>query len=63
VPGQPAVVGPGGQPLPDGPDGERGLGKMMLGAAGGGMLGHQVGHGGLGAIGGAIAANLLGGDK
>lgn len=38
---------------------------MAMGAMGGGLLGHQVGgHGGLGAIGGAIAAQMLGGgDK
>jgi hypothetical protein len=37
---------------------------MAIGAMGGGLLGHQVGgHGGLGAIGGAIAAQMLGGDK
>jgi hypothetical protein len=61
----PPVIGPDGQPIPDGPDGERGLGRMALGAAGGGLLGHQLGgHGGLGAIGGAIAAQMLGGgDK
>jgi len=36
----------------------------MLGAGAGGLLGHQVGHGALGAIGGALAANLIGGgDK
>jgi uncharacterized protein YcfJ len=50
-------------PGPDGPEGERGFGKAVLGAAGGGLLGHQFGHGGLGAIGGAIAANMIGGDK
>jgi hypothetical protein len=35
-----------------------------LGAAAGGLLGHKLGHhGALGAIGGALAANLLGKDK
>lgn len=57
----PPVIGPDGQPIPA--DGERGLGRMAMGAMGGGLLGHQAGgHGGLGAIGGAIAAQMLGGS-
>ena len=34
---------------------------LMVGA--GGLLGGKAGHGVLGAIGGAVVANMLGGDK
>ncbi|KAI9696744.1 MAG: hypothetical protein M1836_005106 [Candelina mexicana] len=36
-------------------EGERGLGATLVGAAGGGFLGHELGGGALGTIGGAIA--------
>ncbi|KAH8689098.1 hypothetical protein BGW36DRAFT_433863 [Talaromyces proteolyticus] len=45
------------------PDGERGLGATILGAAGGGMAGHhfgkESGHGTLGTIGGGVVGALL----
>jgi len=47
---------------PNAPEGERGLGTALLGGATGAYLGHQKGHGFLGAIGGAIAGNLLGNE-
>ena len=63
---EPGAGGPPGSDMEPGGgvEGERGLGKAMLGGVAGGILGHKAGHGALGAIGGAIAANLLGGkDK
>jgi hypothetical protein len=54
---------PPGAAGPDGVEGERGLGKTLLGGTAGALLGHQAGHGMLGAIGGAVVANMLGGDK
>merc|ERR1711981_819910 len=54
---------PPGAAGPDGPEGERGLGKTLLGGTAGALLGHQAGHGMLGALGGAVVANMLGGDK
>ena len=48
---------------PEGAEGERGLGKTLLGGTAGAFLGHQAGHGMLGALGGAVVANMLGGDK
>lgn len=54
-----------GPPGSEGPDGgkERGLGATLVGASGGGFLGHELGGGALGTIGGAIAgaigANML----
>lgn len=53
-------AGPGG---PDGPDGERGLGSTLIGGAGGAFIGHKLGGGPLGTIGGlvagAVGANML----
>lgn len=43
---------PGAAP---GPEGERGMGTKILGAAGGGFLGHKIGGGMLGTAGGALA--------
>ena len=43
----------GGGPV--GPEGERGLGSTILGAAGGGFVGHKLGGGMLGTAGGALA--------
>lgn len=54
-----------GPPGSEGPDGgkDRGLGATLVGAGGGGFLGHELGGGALGTIGGAIAgaigANML----
>lgn len=40
---------------PPGPEGERGMGSKILGATGGGFLGHKIGGGMLGTAGGALA--------
>lgn len=61
--GAPAGTGgPGGAG-----EGERGLGATLIGAAGGGFLGHEVGGGALATIGGMIAgavgANKLEGRR
>jgi len=44
-------------------DGERGLGSTLIGSAGGAFVGHKLGGGPLGTIGGlvagAIGANVL----
>jgi hypothetical protein len=54
-------MGPGGVP---GPDGDRGLGSTLLGAAGGGFVGHKLHGGALGTVGGAVlgavATNAMG---
>ncbi|KAI9831802.1 MAG: hypothetical protein M1819_004699 [Sarea resinae] len=46
---------PTGAPGPDGKEGERGLGATLVGSAAGGFLGHEVGGGALGTLGGIIA--------
>lgn len=46
---------PGQSPAPGGPEGEKGLGSTVIGATGGGILGHKLGHGVLGTAGGALA--------
>lgn len=57
-PGHQGGPGPGGAG-----EGEKGLGATLIGSAGGGFLGHQLGGGALGTIGGMIAgavgANVL----
>lgn len=54
---------PQAQHVPQGADGERGLGATVLGGAGGAFLGHKMEGGALGTIGGlaigAIAANAF----
>lgn len=58
-PGQYGQPGAPGEPA----DGERGLGSTLLGGAGGAFVGHKLGGGPLGTIGGlvagAIGANVL----
>jgi hypothetical protein len=55
----PSINVPGNGPA----EGERGIGASLIGAGGGGFLGHELGGGMLGAVGGAIAgaigANLV----
>ncbi|KAF5861382.1 hypothetical protein ETB97_000345 [Aspergillus alliaceus] len=45
---------PGQAPGPGGKEGEKGLGSSVLGAAGGGLVGHKLGGGLLGTAGGAL---------
>ncbi|KAE8372185.1 hypothetical protein BDV26DRAFT_274639 [Aspergillus bertholletiae] len=45
---------PGQAPGPAGQEGEKGLGSSILGAAGGGIVGHKLGGGFLGTAGGAL---------
>lgn len=45
----------GHSPVPGKPEGEKGLGSSLLGAAGGGLVGHKIGGGLLGTAGGALA--------
>lgn len=53
----------GGAPGAGGPEGERGLGATLVGGAGGAFVGHKLGGGALGTVGGliagAIGANVL----
>ncbi|KAL4784045.1 hypothetical protein BJX76DRAFT_233530 [Aspergillus varians] len=45
----------GHTPVPAGAEGERGLGSTLLGGAAGSFLGHKMGGGALGTVGGAVA--------
>jgi hypothetical protein len=41
-----------------GPDGEKGLGATLLGGAGGGFVGHELGGGVLGSVVGAVVGAI-----
>ncbi len=41
-----------------GPDGEKGLGATLIGGAGGGFLGHEMGGGILGSLAGAVVGAI-----